>query len=784
MSSPLIFPPDVTPTPSTGTPTLPHIDTPPAPPAGDALRTPPAGTPQAEGPVRHPGDTPDLTPVVRPPIIQRSKEKRPRHTKGAPKARPGKPSWVWGTKKVFFERRKDDWVRESEADRAGEFYTKVAKLYLKKYPWDLADNEDYAFDFEDPPDSAADEVVHEVLDPEIEKTRVESMKTLRSRIGQWYRTEYGSLIRSDKVAFKELFTGVLDGTPAKPQRGRLIHFYSRKYYETRIKPVVQERMEALKRRAEFTGETMPKNIDVISKVTSEMWEGEVPSFKHECELAAEREYQQQLVAWQATQPDAPTRTPEELAATLDNAGFYLQPFVDAIQERFGMCATLLLAGPVGIQQGKMGLVSVHAGATKGIAPMKWPAYDWHGFQEVERLMLGFARECFSDAECALRALALPPGHLPPPRMPLASGSSASESARGSSILSTSGGVNSAASLGLQPSQAPPPLQAPLLLQAPLSDVPMTVPADGEERQEGEDHEGGEACNKNGGEAGTGTRRIRARKKWGSEWELCTRKYFNFEGAWGFVEGSWKMQGRPRQVSGWVARGRKWGLPPALGGLLGRRAATGMASELWVGSWWTWWRSLQPEERVALDNGDLSRPETADWSKVAKMYGNNGLMLIMAALAWWGEVVQKREEEEQEEWRMAVRDVTWVLEELLKSGEIRKNAGDLEETDNDEQDEQETEEVQGKGGKRKRAAVTGKKKKNEKNAGEGGDEAAGPPKKRVRRKAATADPAPHRTSRRTEEGRQTRSAGGSGAQTKGKQVQRPKPKPIYRKKGGA
>lgn len=73
-------------------------------------------------------------------------------------------------------------------------------------------------------------------------------------------------------------------------------------------------MAALKRRAEFTEEAMPKSIDVISKVTTEMWEAEVPSFKHECELAAEREYQQQLVAWQAIQADAPTQTPEELAA--------------------------------------------------------------------------------------------------------------------------------------------------------------------------------------------------------------------------------------------------------------------------------------------------------------------------------------------------------------------------------------------------------------------------------------------------------------------------------------
>jgi hypothetical protein len=121
----------------------------------------------------------------------------------------------------------------------------------------------------------------------------------------------------------------------------------------------------------------------------------------------------------------------------------------------------------------------------------------------------------------------------------------------------------------------------------------------------------------------------------------------------------------------MSRGRKWTMPPALGGLLGRRQAVGMTAELWVGVWWGWWCGLQPVEREVLQNGELSRPGTADWSTMAKMYGNNGLMQVMVALVWWGEVAQKRGEEDIEEWRVAVRDVTWVLDELLRSGEIRK-----------------------------------------------------------------------------------------------------------------
>ncbi|KAJ7300512.1 hypothetical protein DFH08DRAFT_725253, partial [Mycena albidolilacea] len=85
----------------------------------------------------------------------------------------------------------------------------------------------------------------------------------------------------------------------------------------------------------------------------------------------------------------------------------------------------------------------------------------------------------------------------------------------------------------------------------------------------------------------------------------------------------------------------------------------------------WWRSLQPEERAVLENGELLRPENADWSTMAKMYGDNGLLRVMTGLVWWGEVVQKHNEDEKEEWREVVGDVRWVLERILESGEIRR-----------------------------------------------------------------------------------------------------------------
>jgi hypothetical protein len=65
---------------------------------------------------------------------------------------------------VFFAKQKDNWLRETETHKASEFYLKLAKLYIKKYGRHLADDQDLAFNIEDPPDTAANKVIHEVLD--------------------------------------------------------------------------------------------------------------------------------------------------------------------------------------------------------------------------------------------------------------------------------------------------------------------------------------------------------------------------------------------------------------------------------------------------------------------------------------------------------------------------------------------------------------------------------------------------------------------------------------------
>lgn len=119
------------------------------------------------------------TPPPRPPIVEREKLKRVRRKSDEPAAKPGRASWIWGTKLAFFLNRKEAWVTASESKTTGAFYMKMAKLYAAKYGFDLKDHEDFEFDVVDPPDWVADIVVNVRLSPDEMKRRQEFYSKLK-----------------------------------------------------------------------------------------------------------------------------------------------------------------------------------------------------------------------------------------------------------------------------------------------------------------------------------------------------------------------------------------------------------------------------------------------------------------------------------------------------------------------------------------------------------------------------------------------------------------------------
>jgi hypothetical protein len=123
----------------------------------------------------------------------------------------------------------------------------------------------------------------------------------------WYNVNYGGSVEKTKgkVSFKTLFDKP-ELEPPAPVKPRILHFYSRRYYQTHVKERVTARWTAMSQLPD-----PPKEITVRNAVTKECWLAEPEAFRAEVEAALENEHKTALEAYTtATSGEAPT-TPEE-----------------------------------------------------------------------------------------------------------------------------------------------------------------------------------------------------------------------------------------------------------------------------------------------------------------------------------------------------------------------------------------------------------------------------------------------------------------------------------------
>jgi hypothetical protein len=148
-----------------------------------------------------------------------------------------------------------------------------------------------------------------------------------------------------------------------------------------------------------------------------------------------------------------------------------------------------------------------------------------------------------------------------------------------------------------------------------------------------------------------------------EWASCVEKFLDFEKRCGYSEGSQiPVGGRPGVVKTWLAKQRRWDVTMDVG-VLGAESMP----DTFIHDWWKWWMTLQPKGRGNI--GMLSQAATLDWSAVVRLHGRNGILQVMATLLWWGEAVVEATPLDRMTWTLAVEDVTWTLEQLLRPGVI-------------------------------------------------------------------------------------------------------------------
>lgn len=109
----------------------------------------------------------------------------------------------------------------------------------------------------------------------------------------WYHSYYSKVDSTvtNAVHLEQVLSSMADTTAKAPRRMRMTQFYSKKYYDSRIKPVFdQEWSTALA----STEESKPSRINILNAVTSRLWENESATFKTWLQSQRDAEHAREL----------------------------------------------------------------------------------------------------------------------------------------------------------------------------------------------------------------------------------------------------------------------------------------------------------------------------------------------------------------------------------------------------------------------------------------------------------------------------------------------------------
>jgi hypothetical protein len=118
----------------------------------------------------------------------------------------------------------------------------------------------------------------------------------------------------EKNAFADIIGAVASTSPAQPKRPQPIHFYSRRWYDERVKARFEAVWEVEKQRAKDLSGDLPSEIKICNEVTREALKEESEDFKAEMQIELDAEHAATVKAWEVTCADTPAKTPQELNA--------------------------------------------------------------------------------------------------------------------------------------------------------------------------------------------------------------------------------------------------------------------------------------------------------------------------------------------------------------------------------------------------------------------------------------------------------------------------------------
>lgn len=227
-----------------------------------------------------------------------------RAKKGTPA---GRSSSIKGTKSIFFENFKDEFIEAQKAD-PGLFYDRVTSLYLLRYGFDLPFNEDVS-GTEIPDENIANRIDAPGLpDVEIERRKAfrkdvrvvreiyllfktDRHRPLVQKIAQWFRHKY-TFKKTTKSAVFDFLKSLADA-PMRPRKQNPVNLYSSLYYKGGpLQAKFQDHWNEAK-------DTVPasERLAMCKEFVRKAWWDESEEFRAEINAQATKNYEDAMVEY-------------------------------------------------------------------------------------------------------------------------------------------------------------------------------------------------------------------------------------------------------------------------------------------------------------------------------------------------------------------------------------------------------------------------------------------------------------------------------------------------------
>ncbi|KAJ3505719.1 hypothetical protein NLJ89_g7270 [Agrocybe chaxingu] len=298
------------------------------------------------------------------------------------------------------------------------------------------------------------------------KTYVEHQKVLRFRkvqIKRWFAYQYmkdHDIDPNDSGLNNpyRILLHKLTGTGVKrPQLKTPANIWRRTHWT--------ELEEALKQRV-IAVPIAPKQIPALrEKVAKDLFSALSEEEKSQWVQQAKEEHDATVKKWERDLKSPPSTAPADRQKCIQGVIRFMQPILNLVSEATGMKTSFLAGSPEPTHDGRLNIISVHSGTTKGDVKMNFGHTERARYKEYIVPIFGsFLQQCYSPEECHACALPKEEGFEPLETMDLDADGATVDSVtlQGSSGPSVSEkGLSPASPAPPAPFDKPPPCHPPV-----------------------------------------------------------------------------------------------------------------------------------------------------------------------------------------------------------------------------------------------------------------------------------------------------------------------------------